>query len=66
MRLTGTIAGASLLRRPGRTIFAVLGIAVGIAVVVCVFALDHNTILGLSEPSQPKKQGRRPIGTAVF
>ncbi|MCA9322307.1 MAG: FtsX-like permease family protein [Planctomycetes bacterium] len=40
----------SLVKRPGRTLFAVLGIAIGIAIVVGIFTLDHNTILGLSQP----------------
>jgi putative ABC transport system permease protein len=43
-----TIAGQSLCQRPARTLFSVLGIAVGIATVVGVFTLDHNTVLGLS------------------
>ncbi len=44
--LVRTIAGRSLLRRPGRTLFSIAGIAVGIATVVGIFALDHNTVLG--------------------
>ena len=48
MGLLRTIAGQSLLQRPARTLFSVLGIAVGIVTVVGVFTLDHNTVLGLS------------------
>jgi putative ABC transport system permease protein len=48
MSLVRTIAGQSLRQRPGRTLFSILGIAVGIATVVGVFTLDHNTVLGLS------------------
>ncbi|MBL8860201.1 MAG: ABC transporter permease [Planctomycetes bacterium] len=48
MSLVRTIAGQSLRQRPARTLFSVLGIAVGIATVVGVFTLDHNTVLGLS------------------
>ena len=54
MRLTFTIAKASLLKKPARSFFATLGIAMGIAVVVAIFALDHNTILGLSQPNHPE------------
>ncbi|MBI5364624.1 MAG: ABC transporter permease [Planctomycetes bacterium] len=50
MSLTTTIAGRSLRQRPARTLFSVLGIALGIATVVGVFTLDHNTLLGLSLP----------------
>ena len=50
MALVRTIAGRSLLGRPGRTIFSVLGVGLGIAIAVAVFTLDHNTVLGLSLP----------------
>ena len=40
-----TIARRSLLQRPGRTLFSILGVAVGIATTVAIFTLDHNTIL---------------------
>ncbi len=49
MGFTRTIVKASLLRNPGRTLFSVLGIALGIATVVGVYTLDHNTIVGLSK-----------------
>lgn len=49
MSLTSTIVKTSLLRKPGRTLFSILGIALGIATVVGVYTLDHNTIVGLSK-----------------
>ena len=48
MGLTFTVARRSLLSRPGRTLFSILGIALGIATVVGVVTLDHSTIGGLS------------------
>jgi putative ABC transport system permease protein len=50
MGLVRTIAGTSLRKRPGRTIFSILGVGLGIAVAVAVFTLDHDTVLGLSLP----------------
>jgi putative ABC transport system permease protein len=50
MSLVTKIAGRSLRQRPARTLFSVLGVALGIAVSVGVFTLDHNTVLGLSLP----------------
>jgi putative ABC transport system permease protein len=48
MSLVRTIALQGLRRKPGRALFSILGIALGIATVVGVFTLDHNTVLGLS------------------
>lgn len=45
MGLAATVVTGSLRRRPGRTLFSVLGVAVGIAIVVAIFTVDHNTIL---------------------
>ena len=45
MGLAVTIARRSLLGRPGRTFFSVLGVALGIATVVAVFTVDHVTVL---------------------
>lgn len=45
MGLATTLARRSLLQRPGRTLFSVLGVAVGIGTVVAVFTLDHVTLL---------------------
>ena len=50
MRLVATIAGRSLWKRKARTLFSSLGVALGIAISVGVFTLDHNTVLGLSLP----------------
>lgn len=46
MGFTIRLALHNLLQRPGRTLFSVLGIAVGILTVVLVFTLDHNTMIG--------------------
>ena len=48
MGLTITIARGGLLQRPGRTLFSILGIGLGIATVVGVITLDHTTIGGIS------------------
>lgn len=48
MGLAVLITRRSLLQRPGRSLFAVLGIALGIATVVGLVVLDINTVLGLS------------------
>lgn len=45
MGLALTIARRSLVGRPGRTLFSVLGVAVGIATVVAVFTVDHVSVL---------------------
>lgn len=43
------LARKGLTRRLSRTVFSILGIAVGIATVVGIFTLDHNTIVGRSK-----------------
>jgi putative ABC transport system permease protein len=48
MSFVRTIAKGSLLRRPGRTLFSILGVAIGIVTVVGVFTLDHNTVVGMT------------------
>ncbi len=45
MALAEIVAWASLRRRPARTLFAVLGVAVGIAVVVAIAVVDRTTLL---------------------
>lgn len=45
MGLAAKITRSSLLGRPGRALFAVLGIALGIATVVAVFTVDHVSVL---------------------
>jgi len=53
MRLARTIARRSLVRHPGRTLFSILGVAVGIATVVAVFTLDHVTVLSRTRELDP-------------
>ncbi|MFN0243273.1 MAG: ABC transporter permease [Planctomycetota bacterium] len=50
MSLAPVLAARNLRRRPARTAFSILGVAFGVAIVVGVFTLDHNTVLGLSLP----------------
>ncbi len=47
MGLSILLARRSLSQRPARTLFSILGIAVGIATVVGIYTLDTNTIEGL-------------------
>ena len=53
MGLAGTIVRRSLFGAPGRTLFSILGIAVGIATVVAVFTVDHVTVLSRTLALQP-------------
>ena len=53
MGLAGRIARRSLLGHPGRTLFSILGVAVGIATVVGVFTLDHVTVLSRTKQLMP-------------
>lgn len=48
MVLVRILTGSALSQRPGRALFSILGISIGIATVVGVFVLDHNTVVGLS------------------
>ena len=54
MGLATTIALRTLCQKPGRTFFSVAGIAVGIATVVGIFTLDHNTLLGRTRGAEPE------------
>lgn len=45
MGLAHKLAWRSLKGRPGRTLFSILGVALGIATVVAVFTLDHVSVL---------------------
>lgn len=45
MALAEIVAWASLRRRPARTLFSVLGVAVGIAVVVSIAVVDRTTLV---------------------
>ncbi len=53
MGLATRIASRSLRGHPGRTLFSVLGVAVGIATVVAVFTLDHVTVLSRTRDLAP-------------
>ena len=52
MGLASLITRRSILRRPGRTVFTILGVALGVATVVGVVTLDHATIEGYARPRQ--------------
>jgi len=57
MRLLVKLAWRNLSFRPGKTVASVLGIAVGIATVVSVLTVDHNTLLTqarLRAPTEPE------------
>ncbi len=49
MGFSALLARRNLSRKFSRTVFSILGIAVGVATVVGVFTLDHNTIVGRSK-----------------
>lgn len=53
MKLVLLLAWRGLVHKPGKTIASVLGIALGIATVVSVLVIDHNT-LRTQELSRPK------------
>lgn len=53
MGLAAILARRSLFQRPGRTLFSILGIAVGIATVVGIFTLDHNTLIVRTHSDDP-------------
>lgn len=44
MGFVGTVVRGSLVRRPGRTLSSVLGVALGIGIVVAIFTVDFNTV----------------------
>lgn len=52
MGLSTIIARRSLLGRPIRTLFSVLGVALGVATVVGVVTLDFATMMGYARPRQ--------------
>lgn len=69
MNLTSRIAWRSLVSRPARTATAVLGIAVGVAAVLSVLIVDHNTIL-TEELRRPSLSGKpdleiRPVDATL-
>lgn len=52
MSLLTLIALRSVTKRPARTILSMLGIAVGIATVVALITVDHDTTLWFSRPGE--------------
>lgn len=58
MRIASTLAWRSLASRPARSLTAALGIGVGIATVLSVQIVDHNTIL-----TQQRKAAAETLGT---
>lgn len=54
MRLTFTVVWKSWASNPLRTALTVLGIACGVAIVVAIHTMDHNTVLG-QRPEQPDR-----------
>ena len=53
MHLALTLARRSLSTHPGRALFSILGVAVGIATAVAVFTLDHVTVLSRTRRLDP-------------
>jgi len=53
MGLAFTLARRSLTSHPGRALFSVLGVAVGIATAIAVFTLDHVTVLSRTKKLEP-------------
>jgi putative ABC transport system permease protein len=53
MGLALTLARRSLVAHPGRALFSILGVAVGIATAVAVFTLDHVTVLSRTQKLDP-------------
>lgn len=53
MGLALTLARRSLSTHPGRALFSILGVAVGIATAVAVFTLDHVTVLSRTRGLNP-------------
>ncbi|HTE06856.1 MAG TPA: FtsX-like permease family protein, partial [Planctomycetota bacterium] len=57
MRLVLLLAARHLFFRPGRTLLSALGIAMGIATVVAVLTVDHNTLLSQQARRIPDDPG---------
>lgn len=65
MGLAAELALRSLRRHRSRTLFSVLGIALGIATVVAIFTLDHNTLLGRARSSDPDWQAEIEVSPSA-
>ncbi len=44
MGFVSTVIHGSLRRRPGRTLFSIFGVAIGIAIVIAIYTVDFNTV----------------------
>src|SRR5262245_22667140 len=53
MNLALTLAARSLTSHPGRAVFSILGVSVGIATAIAVFTLDHVTVLSRTRKLDP-------------
>ncbi|MFT4709515.1 MAG: putative ABC transport system permease protein [Planctomycetota bacterium] len=47
MGFATTVIHGSLRRRPGRTLFSIFGVAIGIAIVIAIYTVDYNTVLSI-------------------
>ena len=69
MRIASLLAWRSLASRPGRSLTAALGIAIGIATVLSVQVIDHNTILTQEARNRssvgPWEVALRPVQSGV-
>jgi len=65
MALAAELARRSLTRHPARTLLSVLGIALGIATVVAIFTLDHNTLLGRARSADPDWQAEIEVSPSA-
>lgn len=44
MGFATTVIYGSIKRRPGRTLFSIFGVAIGIAIVIAIYTVDFNTV----------------------
>ena len=65
MALAAELARKALTRHPARTLLSVLGIALGIATVVAIFTLDHNTLLGRARSADPDWQAEIEVSPSA-
>lgn len=56
MGFASTVIYGSLRRRPGRTLFSVFGVALGIAIVIAIYTVDYNTVLSIGQQRTGKQQ----------
>lgn len=60
MSFAPSLAWKNLWRRPSRTLFSILGVALGIATVVGIFTVDYNTVL-FSQPAADREPWRADL-----